>query len=58
MRFSSIDDLPTKADRARVLSLAMAILLSRAGERVGLTGTRLPPRRGNAQILRLAEYPQ
>lgn len=56
MRFSSIDDLPTKADRARVLSLAMAILLSRAGERVGLTGTRLPPRRGNAQILRLAEY--
>jgi len=27
----------------------------RGGERVGLTGTTLPPRRGQAQILRLAE---
>ncbi|MEO0669009.1 MAG: DUF58 domain-containing protein [Pseudomonadota bacterium] len=55
MRFASGPDLPTKADRARVLSLALAILLIRGGERVGLTGTALPPRRGNAQILRLAE---
>ncbi len=55
MRFASAPDLPTKADRARVLSLAIAILLIRGGERVGLTGTALPPRRGNAQILRLAE---
>ena len=55
MRFASAPDLPTKADRARVLSLALAILLIRGGERVGLTGTALPPRRGNAQILRLAE---
>ncbi len=55
MRFASSDELPTKADRARVLSLALAILLVRGGERVGLTGTVLPPRRGNAQILRLAE---
>ena len=55
MRFASGPDLPTKADRARVLSLALAILLIRGGERVGLTGTALPPRRGNAQIMRLAE---
>ncbi|MBJ6372036.1 DUF58 domain-containing protein [Sedimentitalea arenosa] len=55
MRFQSNDDLPTKADRARVLGLAVAILLVRGGERVGLTGTSLPPRRGNAQIMRLAE---
>ncbi|MEL7133374.1 MAG: DUF58 domain-containing protein [Pseudomonadota bacterium] len=55
MRFASTDDLPSKAERARVLGLACAILLIRGGERVGLTGTRLPPRRGNAQILRLAE---
>ncbi|WP_257883582.1 DUF58 domain-containing protein [Roseobacter insulae] len=55
MRFSSADDLPLKADRARLLGLATAILLVRGGERVGLTGTALPPRRGNAQILRLAE---
>ena len=55
MRFTSSDSLPEKADRARLLGLAAAILLVRGGERVGLTGTRLPPRRGNAQILRLAE---
>ena len=55
MRFASAPELPTKADRARVLTLAIAILLIRGGERVGLTGTSLPPRRGNAQILRLAE---
>ena len=55
MRFTSTDSLPEKADRARVLALAVAILLVRGGERVGLTGTTLPPRRGNAQILRLAE---
>lgn len=55
MRFSSDDALPTKADRARLVGLALAILLIRAGERVGLTGTRLPPRRGNAQVIRLAD---
>ncbi|WP_299728916.1 DUF58 domain-containing protein [uncultured Tateyamaria sp.] len=55
MRFASTKDLTTKAERARVLGLACAILLVRGGERVGLTGTRLPPRRGNMQILRLAE---
>lgn len=55
MRFTSDDTLPLKADRARLLGLAVAILLVRGGERVGLTGTSLPPRRGNAQVLRLAE---
>lgn len=55
MRFTSDDNLPHKADRARVLGLALAILLVRGGERVGLTGSQLPPRRGNPQILRLAE---
>lgn len=55
MRFASDRALPTKADRARLLALALAILLIRGGERVGLTGTALPPRRGNPQLLRLAE---
>lgn len=55
MRFSSEPNLPEKADRARVLALAVSILLNRAGERVGLTGQALPPRRGETQILRLAE---
>ena len=56
MRFASTPDLATKSDRARLLGLALSILLIRGGERVGLTGTTLPPRRGNNQILRLAEY--
>lgn len=56
MRFTSGKDLPQKADRARLVALAAAILMIRGGERVGLTGTLLPPRRGNNQILRLAEF--
>lgn len=55
MSFTSDDETGTKADRARVLALALSILLIRAGERVGLSGTSLPPRRGEAQILRLTE---
>ncbi|XDA98521.1 DUF58 domain-containing protein [Sulfitobacter sp. LCG007] len=55
MRFASDPRLPQKIDRARLLGLACAILLVRGGERVGLTGTSLPPRRGNTQIMRLAE---
>ena len=54
MRFTSDRNLPEKADRARLLALAMAVLLLRGGERVGLTGTTLPPRRGQAQLARLA----
>ena len=55
MRFASDPKLEPKIDRARLLGLAVAILLVRGGERVGLTGTTLPPRRGNEQIMRLAQ---
>ncbi len=55
MRYSSDPSTESKIERARLLGLAMSILLVRGGERVGLTGTSLPPRRGNAQIIRLAE---
>lgn len=55
MRFASSENLVEKAERARVLMLALAILLQRGGERVGLTGFQLPPRRDASQILRLAE---
>ena len=55
MRFSSDRNLPSKAERARLLTLSAAILLLRGGERVGLSGWSLPPRRGNEQVLRLAE---
>lgn len=54
MRFTSDDALPQKADRARLLGLAMAILLNRGGERVGLSGAGLPPRRGPAQVERIS----
>lgn len=53
MQFQS-GDLSSKGHRARMLGLATAILLIRGGERVGLTGLRLPPRRGDAQIMQMA----
>ncbi|WP_297770997.1 DUF58 domain-containing protein [uncultured Roseovarius sp.] len=55
MRFSSDKGLPDKADRARLLALAISVLLLRGGERVGMTGTALPPRRGQAQLARLTQ---
>ncbi|WP_281968509.1 DUF58 domain-containing protein [Roseovarius nanhaiticus] len=54
MRFASDAALAQKADRAQLLALAAAIVLDRGGERVGLSGHALPPRRGVAQITRLA----
>ncbi len=45
---------PEKADRARLLALALAVLALRAGERVGLSGPLAPPRPGKAQLLTLA----
>ena len=55
MAFASDASLPSKAQRARTLGLACAILLIRGGERVGLTGLRLPPRRGEAQLMQMAQ---
>ncbi|SDE33036.1 DUF58 domain-containing protein [Limimaricola pyoseonensis] len=55
MGFSSSRKLPPKSDRARTLALALAVLLSRGGERVGLADSRLPPRRGRGQLLRMAD---
>ena len=56
MQFTSDKNHPQKIERARLIALASAILLIKGGERVGITGTALPPRRGRAQILRLAEH--
>lgn len=55
MRFTSNAAHPTKADRARTIGLAAAILLIRGGERVGLTGLRLPAKRGEAQLQQMAQ---
>lgn len=55
MGFSGDRDRPAKSDRARLLALALSVLLVRAGERVGLAGTGNPPRGGQIQLMRLAE---
>ena len=55
MRFRSRDGLPHKADRARLLALALSVLLIRGGERVGLTTLTAPPRSGELQLIRLAD---
>jgi uncharacterized protein (DUF58 family) len=52
MQFSSGRNA-TKSDRARLIALALAVLLLRGGERVGLAGLALP-RAGRTQIVRLA----
>ncbi|MGJ8584349.1 MAG: DUF58 domain-containing protein [Marinosulfonomonas sp.] len=54
MDFASEPNLPTKADRARVLALATAILLVRGGERVALSNLGTPPRGGELQLIRIA----
>ena len=54
MGFSGAKNRAPKADRARVLALALAVLLVRAGERVGLASADLPPRSGQVQLMRLA----
>jgi uncharacterized protein (DUF58 family) len=54
MRFAGDKARAPKADRARLLALALAVLLLRGGERVGLMGGLTPPRSGRAQAERLA----
>lgn len=53
MTFSGAKGREAKADRARLLALALAVLLLRGGERVGLSGLAAP-RSGRAQLVRLA----
>jgi uncharacterized protein (DUF58 family) len=54
MAFTGDKARPPKADRARLLALALAVLLLRGGERVGLAGDAAPPRSGRGQVDRLA----
>ncbi|RYH08298.1 DUF58 domain-containing protein [Tropicimonas sp. IMCC6043] len=55
MGFSGDRSRPAKSDRARLLALALSVLLVRGGERVGLANIGTPPRSGQVQLLRLAE---
>lgn len=57
MAFSGGRDRPEKGARARLIALALAALLLRGGERVGLAGAeRVAPGTGRAQLLHLAEF--
>ena len=53
MRFSSDASLPRKCDEARVLALALAVLLNQGGEKIGLSNSGLPPRSGKTHLERL-----
>jgi uncharacterized protein (DUF58 family) len=55
MRWRSSSALPEKHERARLLVLALASLLTRGGERVALLGQGSPPGGGSAAMTRLAE---
>lgn len=54
MAYRSSRKLPTKLERATVISLAVASLLIRAGERIAPLGERLPPASGRTALRRLA----
>lgn len=54
MRWRSRSDLPEKYGRGAVLALALATLLTRGGERVGLLDQAMAPAPGRAALLRLA----
>lgn len=54
MRYSSDKNRATKADRATLLSLALASLLVRGGERIALLGADGRPSSGRAALRRLA----
>ena len=55
MGFTSAKGLPAKSARANLLAMALAVLLNRGGERVGLSTPAAPPRIGKGQLLRMAE---
>ena len=53
MSYRGATDRPSKRDRARLLAMALGMVLLRGGERVGLAGQ--PPRAGRMQTDRLAQ---
>jgi len=54
MSYSGARARPAKAARAQLLAMALALVLLRGGERVGLARSDHPPRAGKAQAIRLA----
>ncbi|HWE74126.1 MAG TPA: DUF58 domain-containing protein [Stellaceae bacterium] len=58
MDYASTRDLPTKRARADLITLALAALLLRGGERVTLLGTGVAPSHGRAVLMRMAQQLQ
>lgn len=56
MGFTGGKDRPTKGHRARVLGMALCVMLNKAGERFGLANRGTPPRRGEGQLTRVAGH--
>ncbi|MGY9004877.1 MAG: DUF58 domain-containing protein [Alphaproteobacteria bacterium] len=55
MAYSAAKNLSEKGERAELLTLALASLLMRSGEHVGLSGDGRPPRSGRAALTQMAE---
>ena len=55
MDYTSSKDFPVKRERAMVLTLALASLLVRAGERIALLGSGIRPATGRAALNRLGD---
>jgi uncharacterized protein (DUF58 family) len=55
MAYSSTPRVPTKQDRALLLLLALASLLTRAGERIALLGDQRRPTGGRAAVAHICE---
>ena len=56
MSFTGGKDRPTKGHRARVIAMALCVLLNKGGERFGLADRGTPPRRGGVQLTRVARH--
>lgn len=54
MAWRSLESLPTKRERAELLTLSLMVLLIRAGEHVSLLGSGIAPRAGQGTLGRMA----
>ena len=54
MQWGASDKVPTKSDRAKVLSLALAALLTRSGERCAIMGAQGRPQTGRVGMERVS----
>ena len=55
MHWGTSDKLPTKSDRAKVLSIALAALLTRSGERCAIMGAQGRPQTGRVGMERVTQ---